>query len=84
MYPALFVLPTMMALYIYASVIFVWFPLQVNVLSEQVEIQTEKIQELEYALSDSDRKLFDTESRLQEVRTCDIMRPVSCKDICLT
>ncbi|PIK43303.1 putative liprin-beta-1 [Apostichopus japonicus] len=42
--------------------------LQVNVLSEQVEIQTEKIQELEYALSDSDRKLFDTESRLQEER----------------
>ncbi|XP_071830458.1 liprin-beta-1-like isoform X3 [Apostichopus japonicus] len=52
--------------------------LQVNVLSEQVEIQTEKIQELEYALSDSDRKLFDTESRLQEERR---MRRPSYDDI---
>lgn len=52
--------------------------LQVNVLSEQVEIQTEKLHEMEYALNESNRKLFDAESRLQEERR---MRRPSYEDI---
>lgn len=44
--------------------------LQVSVLSEQVEAQSEKIAELEFQIDDRDQRLMEAQDTIQNVSTC--------------